>query len=166
MSEFSIRQLTENDWFDFQQVRLESLAKHPEYFAPSQDETKLTSPEWIERLSNKNTAHFGLFHDAILVGITGIMRENNNSSSERALMMASYIKDEYRGKNLSRLFYEARIDWAKNEKNIKILLIFHREGNLISRNANQRFGFKYLSSFKKTYLDGTEGVSFCYELRL
>lgn len=164
MPEFSVRQLTEIDWSDFKQIRLESLTKHPEYFAPSQDETELTPQEWMERLSNKNSAYFGLFHNMTLVGISGIMRENNNDSNECAMLMASYIRNEYRRKNLSRLFYDARIEWAKNQKNIKILRIYHREGNSISKSANQRFGFKYISSFKKTYLDASEGLSLCYEL--
>lgn len=65
MSAFKVRQLTESDWFDFQKNRLESLAQHPEYFTRSIDETKLTSLQWKERLSNKNTLFFGLFYQSI-----------------------------------------------------------------------------------------------------
>ena len=166
MSEFEVRQLVTDDWSGFRLIRLESLAKYPQFFAPSQDERNFTPEQWMAFLENKNAAIFGLFDSADLVGVSGIIRENNNPESHRALMMASYIREEYRGKSLSRLFYDARIAWARKQKDIDTLLIYHREGNLISRNANQRFGFKQVGSFKKTYLDGTEGLSLAYELKL
>lgn len=166
MSGFFIRQLTADDWQTFRNIRLESLALHPEFFAPSQDETKYTSDQWIERLANKNAASFGLFYNDKIIGVTAIARENNASLSDRAMMMASYIKHEFRGMHLSKLFYEARIDWAKKQKNIKILLISHRRDNLISKNANQRFGFKFTDSYRKTYLDGVEDSSLVYELNI
>lgn len=137
-----------------------------EFFAPSQDETKFSSDQWIERLTNKNAASFGLFQNDKIIGLTAIIRENNELSSERAMMMSSYIKHEFRGMHLSKLFYEARIDWAKKQKNIKTLLISHRRDNLISKNANQRFGFKFTDSYRKTYLDGVEESCLVYELTL
>ncbi|MEQ1723200.1 MAG: GNAT family N-acetyltransferase [Pseudobdellovibrio sp.] len=165
MQDFSIRQFTSDDWQDYRDIRLEALAKHPSYFCPSQDEKKFTEATWIERINNPNSAIFGLYeHDEDIIGITGVIRENNEAGSDRALMIMSYIKGRYRKKGLSKLFYVARSQWAKKQTNIKTLIVEHRDDNLPSSRAHQKFGYKFIKSYDQTWPDGLVKLCMVYEL--
>jgi hypothetical protein len=114
MQDFSIRQLTTDDWQDYHDIRLEALAKHPSYFGPLKDEKTFTESTWIDRINNPNSAIFDAYeYDENIIGFTENLRENNEASSHREQMVLSYIQGQYRKKGLSKLFYEARSDWAR-----------------------------------------------------
>ena len=163
MSEINIRQLNENDWHLYREIRMEALANEPEYFATSEDESQFTSAHWIERIMNPNGAIFGLFDHGKIIGVTSIHRENDDPQSYRAWMGQSYIKPEDRGYHLSDLLFETRIAWAIEQKNIIALVVAHREDNEVSKKAIQHDGFKYIGSRTKTYVDGEQANSLVYE---
>ena len=163
ISEIKIRQLTENDWSLYREIRLEALAQEPEFFTSSEDESKFISEHWIERIANPNGALFGLFHQGQIIGLTSIHRENDDPKSYRAWLGSSYIKPDYRGLHLSELLFETRIEWAKNQGNIIALVVAHREDNEVSKKAIQHYGFKLVDSRTKTYVDGTPATSLVYE---
>lgn len=164
MNQYSIRQLNPNDWQIYREIRLEALKNHPAYFSPSKDETKFTKTDWKERLSNKNAASFGLFAENKIIGLTGIVREGNNPQSTRAHLVSSYIKNEYRKLGLSKLFFEVRMTWAKSQDNIKTLILEHRDDNLPSQMAHQKFGFRLVGSNDQTWQDGSIRPSLKYQL--
>lgn len=166
LSEIKIRQLTENDWPQYREIRVEALAQEPECFTTSEDESKFISENWIERITNPNGAIFGLFHKGQIIGVTRIHRENDDPRSYRAWMGASYIKPEYRGQHLSDLLFDTRIAWAKEQGNLIALVVAHREENQISRTTIQHHGFKFIGSRKKMYVDGEQAESFVYERTL
>ncbi|WP_409477432.1 GNAT family N-acetyltransferase [Pseudobdellovibrio sp. HCB154] len=166
MSEIKIRQLNENDWPLYREIRMEALAKESECFTTSEDESEFISENWIERITNKNGAIFGLFDTGQIIGVTSIHRENDDPRSYRAWMGQSYIKAEYRGHHLSDLLFEARIAWAKKQGNIIALVVAHREENEVSKKAIQHYGFKYIGSRTKTYVDGEQAKSLVYERSL
>lgn len=166
MSEIKIRQLTEHDWPFYREIRMEALAHDPECFTTSENEENFISENWIERLTNPNGAIFGLFHKGQIVGLTSIHRENDDPKSYRAWMGQSYIKPEYRGHQLSELLFDTRIDWAKKQGNLIALVVAHREDNLISKKAIQHYGFKFIGSRTKTYVDGKSARSLVYERTL
>lgn len=167
MQDFHVRKLNVEDWSAYRALRLEALSRNPEFFTPSRDETKFTEADWKERLLNPNAAAFGLYHAGELVGLSGIVREKNQADSPRAHMVSTYIREEYRGQGLSRLFYEARLAWARAQKDIKTLVLEHRSDNTASEKAHRRYGFQFKSSFTETYADKRPGsLTHVYELEL
>lgn len=166
MDQYTIRQLSSDDWQIYRDIRLEALTKNPEFFSPSRDETKFTESDWKERLSNKNAASFGLFANGVTIGLTGIVREGNNPEATSAHLVSSYIKQQYRRLGLSKQFYNARFEWAKNQKNIKMLILEHRDDNLPSQMAHQKFGFQLVETKEQTWPDGQVRPSLKYQLDL
>ena len=75
-----------------------------------------------------------------------------------------YIDPSYRGRCLSKLLYQLRIDWARQHQPFKRLVISHREGNEASRRANQVFGFRYIGKEDIDWPDGVKAPDYLYEL--
>jgi RimJ/RimL family protein N-acetyltransferase len=164
MKNISVKKFDEQNWQEYRDIRLEALSLHPNFFCPSRDETKFTADDWKLRLSNKDACTFGLYVDNKLIGTTGITRDK--SDKEKAHLVASYIKSEYRQKGFSGLLYEARIQWARDQKDIKYLLVEHYEDNTPSMRAHQKFGFKFESSYDETLANGQIRKSLVYKLSL
>jgi len=164
MDDFFIKQFEEHDWEDYRAIRLEAIHAHPEYFCPSRDENKFLEGEWKERISNQNGAIFGLYCGKAIVGLTGIIREGNNPQADKAQMVMSYIKKDYRRRGLSELFYKARIDWAKCQDNLRTIIIEHRDDNVPSQKAHQKFNSEFVESRSQTWPDGSTGSCLVYKM--
>jgi GNAT superfamily N-acetyltransferase len=146
----------------YKAIRMEALQMEPGMFSSTYArEIMFTEEQWLNRLNNITNACFGLYYHEEVVGVTGIVVNDPNESV--ATMTQSYIRVAHREKGLSRLLYEARIDWAK-KKGIKKLLIGHREGNVASRSANQHYGFSYTHRESLQWPDGSVADSVFYEL--
>lgn len=147
---YSIRQLLEGEANLYKSMRLEAIQTEPAMFrCTTPAEVELTDAQWLERIKDPR-AVFGLFANDELVGMTSILLLNE----EQGYMGQSYVRKEHRGKGLSVLFYKIRMAWALNRK-LKYLSVSHRESNLISKAANQRFGFRYTHREPCNWLDGT-----------
>lgn len=79
----------------------------------------------------------------------------------------SYVRRSYRGRHLSDLFYQARLDWAwAQDRDYARDCITHKDGNMASKAANQRWGFSDLHDTAiETYGDGSTTMNYKYELR-
>jgi GNAT superfamily N-acetyltransferase len=153
-----------DDVAEYKAMRLEALQTEPGMFGNSYAlEAAFTEADWTKRVSSDNSAVFGLYYDKELVGITGIIK--NAESPEEAYMTQSYIRAAHRGKGLSRMLYDIRLNWAK-QKSVNRLIIGHRQSNIISRSANQRYGFKCTHSESRTWPDGQTEDMVYYELLL
>lgn len=158
---YSIRQLLPNEANFYKSMRLESIQSEPAMFrCTNPPETALTDAEWAERVKDPR-AIFGLFANDELVGITSILLLNESEG----YIGQSYVRKEHRGKGLSSLFYKIRMAWA-SERRLKKLSVSHRESNLISKAANQRFGFKYSHRESCDWQDGTTEDVIYYTLDL
>ncbi|HEX9956487.1 MAG TPA: GNAT family N-acetyltransferase, partial [Fibrella sp.] len=135
-----LRQLEATDWQLLREIRLDALKKEPTVFGSSlSGESERPDSEWQNRLADSNRAYFCLFTDGgETVGLTAVYGTIDGS----AVLVASYIKEAYRGRGLSSLLYNARIGWAR-ANGFKKAIVSHREDNLISKAANQRAGFRY-----------------------
>lgn len=160
----TLRQLQVGDWEILRSIRLEALEKHPELFCPSTDERKRSAVEWQEFLQRDGFCVFGLFDGDKVIGISGIRKDRDDPSGRTALLVMSYINEFYRGCGLSRLFYEARIKWAKESQQFNRITVGHREGNRASEKANQAFGFSLVSSKDINWPDGSVAPFLLYEL--
>lgn len=148
----------------YRAMRLEALQTEAGNFGNSYAfEAAFTEAEWAGRISHPHGCCFGLYHDNELIGITGIISSGGNPAE--AYMTQSYIRKEYRGKNLSRMLYEARIDWAR-ARGISCLIIGHRESNTVSKAANQRFGFTYTHQEDRQWPDGATEPMLYYKLMI
>lgn len=162
--EYSIRQFSAAGVEQYKSIRMEALQKEPGVFGSSYArEIAFTKEQWLDRLNNVSSACFGLYYGDELIGVTGIVFDKKEPGL--AHMTQSYIRTMHRGKGLSHLLYDARIQWAK-VKGIKVLRIGHRENNLRSKAANQQYGFKYSYRESINWPDGTVEDSLYYELRI
>ena len=147
---YSIRQLLENEVDLYKSMRLEAIQTEPAMFrCTTPPEADLTDAQWLERIKDPR-AVFGLFANDEFVGMTSILLLNEHEG----YMGQSYVRKEHRGLGLSSLFYKIRMAWAL-DRQLKLLSVSHRESNLISKAANQRFGFQYSHSESCNWLDGT-----------
>lgn len=159
--DYHVVPLTITDLPAYKQMRLEALQLCPAFYGNSYEfEAAMSDEQWIERLSNPERCCFGLYYQQQIIGITAIFIE-----AGKEYITQSYIRAQHRGKKLSRLLYEARIQWAR-EKRLSTLEIGHRASNLISKAANQRFGFQYSHCTPRTWPDGTTEDMMYYFLKL
>jgi len=159
--EYYIRPLSASDLTAYKCIRLEALQTEPGMFGNSYaTEAAMIEQQWLDRLTNPARCCFGLYHNKVLIGITAIVVQDGIG-----YMTQSYIRKEHRGKRLSRLFYEIRIDWARNH-GLSRLEIGHRKSNIISKAANQRYGFRYSKTESRTWPDGVTEDMVYYKLEL
>ena len=118
---------------------------------------------WIAFLENKARAMFALYQGKSLVGLSCATLKKDNPGT--ALFFASFINPGHRGNGLSKLFYEARIDWAKS-KNCLSIVVSHRDGNELSKAAILRYGFAFTHAEEVAWPDGKNADELAYSLQL
>jgi RimJ/RimL family protein N-acetyltransferase len=154
-----------SEWEIFRSLRLQALRDEPGVFAASYDFVAALSPQdWQDTIQGPGHQVFGLFDEAVLIGITAAFTWQEDSSGETALLAMSFILPEYRAQGLSRLLYQARLDWIRAHSQFKRVVVFHRESNETSRRAIQRHGFSPVRRIPNTWPDGTTEDQILYEL--
>jgi L-amino acid N-acyltransferase YncA len=161
---FSTQQLTASDVGIFKAIRLEALQKEPHVFgARFEQESQLSDSEWRDRLDTKGSAYFVLKVGRDVVGLTGVVTSWEDPS--QAVLIASYIQKEHRGKGGSSLLYEARLNWAM-ANGFSEVVVSHRASNEASKRANQKHGFEYSHSEQHVWNDGAKEENVFYKLKL
>lgn len=156
---FKILPLTLENLDEYKAIRLQALQTDPGVFRRSyKEEAAMPDEFWSQRLTNPKGTIFGLFNDAELIGITAILIEPEG----HGYMTHSYILPEYRGQNLSKIFFEKRIEWVQ-EKGLKRIVVNHRKNNLASKAAILKSGFIYTHSEKIQWPDGSFEEVIYYE---
>ena len=100
------------------------------------------------------------------VGLTGMVQDRRDETGQTGGLVMSYLQPPYRGRGLSRLLYQARLDWAIAQTNWTTLVVSCRAGNEASRRANQTFGFQLVSKEPIIWPDGAEADEWKYRLDL
>ena len=167
-NEFKVIQLTVNDWQMLKQIRTDAVNSHSDVFAPSIHPEKLSDDEWKNRLSNPASVSFVIIDEKTqaVVGLTGVYLEGGDANSEAGHMISSFIKNSHKGTGLSKLLYQARIDWAKKHHRLKRLVLEQRETNTGIKCVHQKFGFKFLQKSQCKFADGTIAKTEIFELNL
>jgi RimJ/RimL family protein N-acetyltransferase len=164
---YSVRKLNSEDWRVFSEIRLLALKSDPKVFGSTFDrEAKFTEDEWRDSLDNPDSAVFVVFDEEGPVGTTGVALDRNDPSRKTALLWGSWLRPDARRKGLSRLLYEARIGWARSRPGVERIIVSHRESNVASKFANQKFGFVGTHTTEKIWNDGVAEKEFHYELIL
>lgn len=163
----SIRQLTENDWRAFSQIRLKALQTDPNVFGSSyKKEAKMSEVEWRSRLQAKDNAIFLLCDGKTPFGITCVSIDRNDPTQKTALLWGSWLAPEFRGRNFSELMYRTRIEWAKRQPTVEKIIVSHRASNVASKCANQKHGFVETHKLEKIWTDGANETEIFYELKI
>lgn len=161
---YTLRHLLPAEWEDYKSIRLEALKTNPEMFGSNYaKEAAYSQNDWITLLENDSRAVFALFHANLLIGLSCVAVKKDDPAT--AILFASFIGLSHRGKGLSKLFYQTRIDWARQNK-CKLITVSHRVGNTLSKAANQRFGFKYTHSEEVNWPDGVRADELIYSLEI
>jgi RimJ/RimL family protein N-acetyltransferase len=161
---YILRRFLPEEWEAYRDIRLEALQISPEMFGSNYaKESQYTKEDWLGAVDNPHRAMFGLYLNKNIVGVTGVAFVKEDHS--QAVLIASFICPEYRGKGLSKLFYEARLDWAR-DMGCNSIVVSHREDNNPSKGANQSFGFKYTHSDSREWSDGKNLSQLYYILEL
>ena len=164
LEKYELRRLEIGEWQQYKKIRLEALSSAPEVFGSNyQKEAAYSDAEWMALLGNPKCAIFGFYNQDLLIGLTGVVLDRADESN--AILIASFIQEGHRGRGLSRLFYEARITWAREQGCLRIT-VSHRVGNEASRAANQSFNFAYTHSRDVVWPDGVKAEELIYVLNL
>ena len=167
MTEITIKRLVEEDWEALKTIRLQALQQNSDVFLSNYDkEVQYDAARWKSNLSDKSGATFGLFDKNKIIGVTGVFTWKGDETGETAIACMSFIEQGYRGKGYSKLFYEARITWAREQDCFDKIRVSHRQGNEASRVANQAFGFQLINKEMIKWPDGTKDFEYNYELNL
>ncbi len=165
--DISIKQLTENDWREFSQIRLKALQSDPKVFGSNYKmESKMTEADWRKRFHPVDAAIFMIFENETPIGMTCVAVDRDDPTKKTALFWGSWLAPQFRGKGLSELLYKARIDWAKQHPTVEKLIVSHRASNLSSRYANQKHGFVETHTNEKVWTDGVTEDEIFYELKI
>ena len=163
----SIRQLTENDWREFSQIRLKALQTDPSVFGSNYEkESQMSEAEWRNRLQAKDNAIFLIYEDETPIGMTCISIDRDDPTRKTALLWGSWLAPDFRGKGLSELMYRTRINWAKNQPTVEKIIVSHRASNVASKYANQKHGFVLTHKTEKVWTDGATEDEIFYELKI
>lgn len=116
MSEILIRQLVEEDWRIYREIRLRSLKQDPDSFCSTYDrEVGRTDVQWVERLRLDARTKFSLplvaLLDSEFVGLAcGIVHSDED---DVAYLYQMWVTPEARGSGIGRRLLIEIIQWAK-----------------------------------------------------
>jgi RimJ/RimL family protein N-acetyltransferase len=159
--------LTEDDWLEFSQIRLKALETDPQVFGSNYEkESQMTEADWRERLQANDNAIFLIYEDETPIGVTAVSVDRNDATGKTALLWGSWLAPPYRGKGLSELMYQIRIEWAKRQPTVEKIIVSHRASNLSSKRANQKHGFTPTHKIEKPWTDGATEDEIFYELKI
>lgn len=152
LADYKVVKFSTTEWEAYKTIRLEALQTNPAMFGSNYNkESAYTDQQWIGFLEMQGRAIFGLYADKDLVGLSAIAIKQEDPDT--AVLYASYIQSLHRGQGLTRLFFKARLDWAKT-KNCKYLQVSHRAGNTPSKSAILAFDFVFTHAEVATWPDG------------
>jgi RimJ/RimL family protein N-acetyltransferase len=162
-----IRTFEAAEWEALRDFRLGALKAAPGVFAmPYDAAAALSAQEWQSVITRPGQKMFGLFDGRNLIGITGVVTDREDRTGQTALLVMSFIAPAYRGRGLSRLFYDARLAWIRAQPQFRRVRVSHRKSNHASRRANQRQGFVQTNAVPHTWPDGETEDEIFYELNV
>lgn len=143
--DFSIVQLTPDDWELYRELRLEGLKNDPQAFG-SNYEKELEAPEakWRLRLapySEESQALNVFVKDNKTEKLAGIMGFYT-PDTEVAQIVSVYISPKYRGKKLSSKLMCYLIDFIKSQGKYKNIKLSVNKEQLAAVNLYKSFGFE------------------------
>lgn len=141
----AIRALEPQEWETLRRFWLDSLQSAPVFFGGDSDAAGSPPQMWQTTIRGPQHQLFGLFEGGedggTLIGISAVFAQREDPSGQTVIFGMSFILPDYRGRGLSRLLYEARLDWARARPQFRRVILSHAQSNAASRGAHRRFGF-------------------------
>lgn len=109
-----IKQLQEQDWTLWKEIRLEAVKLHPEAFGGSYQEESLWEDEDFKKYLVKNNI-FGAFIENKLVGIAGFFQFPLQKLKHRGTLFSLYVKKENRGQGVADHLIKEIINHARQQ---------------------------------------------------
>jgi ribosomal protein S18 acetylase RimI-like enzyme len=137
-----IRQLQEQDWTIWKDIRLEALKLHPKAFGSSYEEESLWTDESFKQNLVKNDI-FGAFINYKLIGVAGFFIYGPQKLKHRGMLFTLYVRQENRGQGIADQLLETVIQHARtrvlqllctaNAENASALKLYKKHGFQIFR---------------------------------
>jgi ribosomal protein S18 acetylase RimI-like enzyme len=138
-----IRKLLKEDADEYKNLRLEALQNKPEAFASSYEEESGNPPEfYADRFSSIHSAEFGAFENGLMVGTAALVKDTKLKLKHRAMIVAMYVKPDYRGMGAGRKLIKAAIEEAQADLGIEQITLSVESGNEPAKRLYASFGFK------------------------
>jgi RimJ/RimL family protein N-acetyltransferase len=167
MTELIIRPLESSEWEMFRDFRLSALRAAPGVFSGRYEDSLARRPEkWQAMIGGDDHQVFGLFDGRVLVGITAVFQSDGDATGASAMLAMSFILPAYRGRQLSRLFYETRLAWVRARPRFRRVLVSARASNAASRRAIERYGFIETGRVPRVWPDSTTEDEILFELQI
>lgn len=137
-----IRQLQEQDWTHWKEIRLEALKLYPEAFGSSYEEESL----WTEENFKQNLVKsdiFGAFIHHRLVGISGFALNHPQKLKHKGMLFTLYVKEENRGQGIADRLLETVISHARTrvlQLHCSVNVENHKAFKLYQKRGFQIFG--------------------------
>lgn len=133
----AVRRLTPDDYDALRALRLESLHRHPEFFAADPDqEDAMPREQWLSRLAT--AVSFGGFVDGALSGMVVFSKPSRPKLAHTGDVGAMYVREAARGTGLADALMRALIDHATetveqiqltvNAENPRAIKFYERHG--------------------------------------
>jgi ribosomal protein S18 acetylase RimI-like enzyme len=146
MPRMEIRPLTGDDTPEFRELRLRALRDHPDAFSSDAEKFEKTPlPDIKSRLSGEgqhaDNFTLGAYIDGRLIGMVGLMREQNTKLQHKAFIWGVYVAPEARGSGVARALMQEAISRARRLDGLEMLYLGVRSDNTAARSLYLSLGF-------------------------
>lgn len=133
-----ITKLSADQWQSYRDLRLLALKTDPEAFGSSyEEEADLTESEWRSRI---NAMWFALVDDQV-VGLVGLLNNENISIKHYGVVVSLWVKPEFRGGKIAKALIKSVQD-AATGSGLRKLLLHVTPSQMAAVKLYEHMGFK------------------------
>jgi RimJ/RimL family protein N-acetyltransferase len=144
MSHCIIRKLNRDDAETWAAIRREALEAHPLAFSASVPDDR---EAWIESIrlrlgTDEESAIFGAFNGASLVGIVGVVRNTGNKERHKSIIWGMYVTAGFRRSGVGERLMRTAIDEACSWPGVEQIHLAVSEAAADAKRLYEKIGFR------------------------